>query len=98
MCGKLTNEERADEQGVESKLYSGISQWGGSWQCDAELTHLNSPKPESGLYSRRVCAVCFKGADHQRCRRERFEADSGQDTFVTHLIPSAACVCFVFVR
>lgn len=38
MWGKLTNEERADEQGVESKLYSGISQWGGSWQCVNSLS------------------------------------------------------------
>lgn len=36
--GKLTNEEGGDQQGAESKLYSGESQWGGSWQSVKSLT------------------------------------------------------------
>lgn len=36
--GKLTNEEGGDQQGAESKLYSGESQWGGSWRSIKSLT------------------------------------------------------------
>lgn len=36
--GKLTNEEGGDQQEAESKLYSGQSQWGGSWRSVKSLT------------------------------------------------------------